>query len=303
MDRLVGTLTRHPPVSAVVTLGLGLLPGIGLLSGGLLALVLLLRGYLRALVVVAAAVGGLALVGWATGQGAGRILADPLAGPLLAVWLPTLVMAWVLRASRSLAMAFAVAALVGCAVVVGQLVLIADPFAVWQSILAPMLDQLKALNHRSAAEWKRDITAMAHLMPGMSAAGLVVGSGAMLLLARYFQARQLRPGAFGEEFRRFNLGWVVTVIASVVLVVRLVIDGPLFDNLAIVILALFLFQGLAVIHALRFARGWPRWVLVVFYILLALLPLWMLGLVSGAGLVDNWFDFRRLRSRPPKQRR
>lgn len=265
-----------------------------------MGLVLLLRGYLRAVAVLVLAIGGLALIGWATGQGAGWILIDPLMGPLLGIWVPTLLLAWVLKTSRSLALAFAVAAVVGCAVVVGQLVLIADPFAVWQAILAPMLEPLKALRGLSTAQWQQDLKAMAQLMPGMSAAGGLIGAGAMLLLARYFQARQVRPGAFGEEFRRLSLGRVVTVVASLVLVLRLILGGPVLDNLAIVMLALFLFQGLAVIHALRLARGWSRWVLVVFYILLALLPLWLLGLVSGAGLVDNWFDFRRLRSQPPE---
>jgi len=301
LDRIISGLTRNPPLGAVVTIGLGLIPGLNLLSGALLALVLLMRGYLRVLIVFAAATGGLALIGWAIGVGAGRMLADPLVGPLLGIWLPALVLAWVLKASRSLALTFAVAGLVACAVVVGQLVLITDPFGAWQSILSPMLEPLKALRDRSAAEWQQDIAAMARLMPGMSAAGVVVGSGAMVLLARYFQARQMRPGAFGDEFRRLRLGHVVTVVASLVLVARLVLDGPVLDNLAIVMLALFLFQGLAVIHALRLARGWPRWGLIIFYILLALLPLWMLGLVSGAGLVDNWFDFRRLRSPPPEK--
>ncbi|MGA7966686.1 MAG: hypothetical protein WCB49_12535 [Gammaproteobacteria bacterium] len=300
LDRLVGTLTRNPPLGAVVTLGLGLMPVLNVLSGALLALVLLWRGYLRTLLVLAAAVAGLALIGWATGQGAGRMLMDPFVGPLFGIWLPTLLLAWVLKASRSLALTFAVAALVGCAVVVGQLVLIADPFAMWLTILAQFLEPFKALRGLSAAQWHQDLEAMAHLMPGMSAAGGLVGAGAMLLLARYFQARQVRPGAFGEEFRRLRLGHVVTVIASLVLVLRLVLDGPVLDNLAIVMLALFLFQGLAVIHSLRLTRGWSIWVLVVFYILLVLLPLWLLGLVSGAGLVDNWFDFRRLRSQPPK---
>lgn len=299
-DRLVAALTRNPPVSAVVTLGLGMLPGLNLVSGALLGMVLLLRGYLRTLIVLLLATGGLAVIGWATGMGAGRILIDPLAGPLLGIWLPALLLAWVLKASRSLALALAVAAMVGCVVVVGQLVLIADPFAMWQAILAQALEPVKALRGLNAAQWHQDLKAMARLMPGMSAAGGIVGAGAMLLLARYFQARQIRPGAFGEEFRRLRLGYVVTVIASLVLVLRLVLNGPVLDNLAIVMLALFLFQGLAIIHSLRLARGWPIWVLVFFYILLVLLPLWLLGLVSGAGLVDNWFDFRRLRSPSPK---
>ncbi|MGH8272269.1 MAG: DUF2232 domain-containing protein, partial [Gammaproteobacteria bacterium] len=116
---------------------------------------------------------------------------------------------------------------------------------------------------------------------------------------RYAQARLLRPGAFGDEFRRLSMGRIVTVVASLILVARLIHPGLVLENLAIVMLAMFAVQGLAVMHALFRSYGWPRWVLVLVYVLIFLFPLWLLGLVSGAGLVDNWFDFRRLRSSPP----
>jgi len=91
------------------------------------------------------------------------------------------------------------------------------------------------------------------------------------------------------------------VAASLILVARLVYPALVLENLAIVVLAMFVFQGLAVVHALFRERGWPKWGLAVFYVLLALFTVWLLGLVSGAGLVDNWFDFRRLRSQPPSK--
>lgn len=282
----------------MIVLGLGLLPVLGLLSGALLALIVLLKGYTRSLAVLVAASAGLALLGWATGQGALHVLSDPLAGPLIGIWLPAFVLAWILRSGRSLTLAITFAGLLGCLAVVAQLVLIADPFGLWHALLSQWLAPLKALEGQGAEQWRNNLTAMARLMPGMAAAGAMVCAGAMLLLARYFQARLTRPGAFGEEFRRLSLGLAVSIVGSLVFVVRLLIDGPVLDNLAIVVLALFLFQGLAVIHALRYVRGWPRWGLAIFYAFLALFTLWILGLVSGAGLVDNWFDFRRLRSVP-----
>jgi len=205
-----------------------------------------------------------------------------------------------LRAGRSLPLAILVAGLLACLAVVAQLVLIADPIGFWRELLGQFLAILKQMpKAQEPAGMKVQLGAMALLMPGMFAAYSMVGVTAMLLLARYFQARLTRPGAFGEEFRRFSLGLTVSIAGALIFVARLLIAGPVLDNLAIVALALFLFQGLAVIHALRHMRNWPRWGLVLFYIALAVLQLWMLGLVSGAGLVDNWFDFRRLKS-PPK---
>jgi len=290
-----------PPTSAVITLALGLIPGLNLISGALLALVTLVRGYAQALLVFVAAAGGLALLGWATGRGAVPALLQVPGGPLLGIWVPALILALVLRAGRSLALAVVAGSVAGALVVIGQLTLIAEPLAMWQHILGKALAPLQALEGQTADQWHQNLTAMARLMPGVSAAGLLLGAGAMVILARYFQARLLRPGAFGAEFRRLNLGRVVTVAASLILVARLVYPALVLENLAIVVLAMFVFQGLAVVHALFRERGWPKWGLAVFYVLLALFTVWLLGLVSGAGLVDNWFDFRRLRSQPPSK--
>ncbi len=280
-----------------MALGLGLVPGVNLLSGALLALVALLRGYLHALLAVAVAVAGLAVIGWATGHGPVAIVLGVPRGPLLGIWAPVLLLAGVLRWGRSLAVTVAVGAVGGCLVVVGQLVLIAQPLVFWKSTLQKTLAPLKAMEGLDATQWQHTLEAMARLMPGVSAAGLLLGAGTMVLLARYLQARLLRPGAFGSEFRSLSLGRIVTIAASVVLVARLVYPGLLLENLAIVVLAMFVFQGLSVVHAVFVARGWPRWGLMFFYLSLVVFQLWALGLVSGLGLVDNWFDFRRLRTR------
>lgn len=282
-----------------MALGLGLIPGLNLLSGALLALVALLRGYAQALIVIAAAAAGLALLGWASGFGAVHALLEVPGGPLLGIWVPALVLALVLRSGRSLALAVAVGAFAGCLVVVGQLTLVADPVGFWHAVLAQSLGPLREFEGYTAAQWQRMLAAMAPLMPGMSAAGLLLAAVAMVLLARYLQARLVRPGAFGAEFRRLSVGRAVTVAASVVLVARLLHPGLILKNLAVVVVAMFLFQGLAVMHWTVRRFGWPRWTLVLFYLLVVVFNLWMLGLVSGTGLLDNFFDFRGLR-RPPE---
>lgn len=282
-------------------LGLGLIPGLNLLSGALLGLVVLARGYLKAVLAGVAALSGLAVIGWLIGQAPLASLIRPFGGTLFTVWVPIFVLAAVLRATRSLALVVVIAALAGSLVVIGQLVLIADPLQFWQHFLGQALAPVQALEGQSDVEWQKLIHGMARLMPGMSAAGMLLAVISMVCLGRYMQARLVRPGAFGEEFRRLSLGRVVTVVASAVLIARLIWPNMLLENLAIVMLVMFAFQGLAVIHALFRQHGWPRWPLVLLYVLIVLLPMWLAGLVSGAGLVDNWFDFRRLRNPPPAQ--
>lgn len=299
IDRFAERVSRSYPASSALTLGLGLVPGLSLLSGGLLALVTLLRGYAASALVLVTAVAVLALLGWASGTGPAAALVQPLGGPLLGVWVPAILLAAVLRASRSLALMVVAGAAGACLVVAGQLFLMAHPLAFWEHLLGQALAPLKSLEGQSDAQWQKSLAAEATLMPGVSAAAVMLYGAAMVLVGRYFQARLLRPGAFGEEFRQLSLGRVVTVLGSLVLVARIVYPVLVLKNLAIVMLAMFVFQGLAVIHALFRARHWPRAGLIVFYILFGLLPLPLAGVVSGAGLVDNWFDFRRLRASPP----
>ncbi len=284
----------------IVTLGLGILPGVSLLSGALLALVELIRGPLQAFLVGAIASVLLAILGLLANHNPWAALIQPLGGPLLGIWIPVLLLAFVLRWSRSLSLTLTVASLAGLLVVVGQMLLVAHPIEFWNHLLSQVLAQLPIMHGNKAKYWQEAIAHMARLMPGMSVAGGIFGVMVMLMLGRYAQARLIRPGAFGEEFRRLSLGYSVTIIASLLLVVRLVYPSLMFQNLAIVILAMFTFQGLAVIHALFKARAWPGYGLVILYVLIVLFPLWLLGVVSAAGLVDNWFDFRNLRQKAPK---
>ncbi|MGH8225705.1 MAG: hypothetical protein ACRER1_06105, partial [Gammaproteobacteria bacterium] len=213
-DRFVDRVTRVTPAGAALVLGFGLVPGLNLVSGALLALVVLLRGYVKAALVGGAAVIGLAAIGWALGQEPLRVLIEPLGGPLLATWVPVVLLAVILRSSRSLALMVAVGTLAASLVVIGQLVLIAEPILFWQHLLAQALEPIKSFRGFGDVPWQKTIVAMARLMPGVSAAGLLLAAVAMVLTGRYAQARLLRPGAFGDEFRRLSMGRIVTVVAS-----------------------------------------------------------------------------------------
>lgn len=280
----------------MLTLAMGLLPGVNILSGALLALIELIRGASRAVLVFALATVFLGLLAWLSGHPPAQALVQPLGVPVLGIWAPVLILAAILRFSRSLSLTLAVAALGGCLVVVAQLLILTDPLHVWMHLIKSALAVFPFEQaQRGTKAWEQSVQSMARLMPGLSAAFAIVAAMVMLLIGRYGQSLLVRPGAFGTEFRRLNLGYAITIVGSLLLVGRLVWPGLLFDNLAIVVLAMFMFQGLAVVHWFFFSRSWPKAGLVVMYALMVVFPLSLPGVVSAVGLVDNWFDFRHLR--------
>ncbi len=69
-------------------------------------------------------------------------------------------------------------------------------------------------------------------------------------------------------------------------------------NLTVILLVLYLFQGLAVVVHILTAKAFAKWVWVVIFALILLQPMFM-GLVIGIGLFDIWVDFRKIRNAPP----
>ncbi len=68
--------------------------------------------------------------------------------------------------------------------------------------------------------------------------------------------------------------------------------GFLLVNLAIVLALPFLFSGLAVVHAFAATRSSKAAILLVFYVLMALFA-WLVPVVIGLGIIDQWAGLRR----------
>ncbi|MBT6274440.1 MAG: hypothetical protein HOI95_09930 [Chromatiales bacterium] len=113
-----------------------------------------------------------------------------------------------------------------------------------------------------------------------------------LFLARLWHSRLDNPGGFGEEFRAlrfprwFAYGFAVMVVARLTLVGN---AGVYFDGLMRLGLMLFIFQGLAIAHAIVKSRGGSVGWLVALY---ATFPMSQFILALG-GFVDVFLDCRR----------
>ena len=264
------------------------------LSGGSVGLVTLTQGPREGLWNAAGAtalVAGLALL--LAGQPTVAV------GFAVMLWLPAWLLAMTLLVSRSLALMLLVNVLLAMTGVVGVYLLAADPAQWWYAYLTeqvmPMLKQAGMVIPDEAA-FNEGLEQASRMVTGTMAASISFGLAISLFIARWWQALvQDRPGAFGEEFRALRLGRIATLVAGVLALPALLSQGSvaeLSSNLLTVAVIAFLFQGLAVGHALvkRFQAS-QAWLVMMYLAVVLTLP-WGLLLVALVGAVDNGMDFR-----------
>jgi hypothetical protein len=213
----------------------------------------------------------------------------------LLLWVPVWLAAVVLRETRSLAMAMLVSSGLAMAGVLLVFILFGDPRQWW-------LEHLQALIGSVAAQQEIDTTALAELavqvapfMTGALAAGLSFAALTCLLLGRWWQSLLVKPGALRNEFYAVRLNRLLSLL-GIAVVALAALDFGVVSTLALqwalVVTVLFLFVGLAVVHAtlanLKAARGW----LIAIYVLMSLLPQALL-MVAATGMLDPWLDLRR----------
>lgn len=269
-----------------------LIPPISYLSGAIVALATLRNG---------ASEGGLIVAGSAALAGAFTWFMVGTPYPVIAfaaiTWLPVWLLAGVLRTSGSQGAALATAAAMGAALTVAFHLTLGDPAGWWREVLDEFINQRFAPSDPAAqARIDELLDAWAPAMTAFLGAAVTFGFVLTLLLARWWHAVLDNPGGFGREFRELRIdrrmGIVVAVLALATLVFNRASGGLAADLLAPAA-TIFLFQGLAVAHAVVAAReasvGW----LVGLYVLLGLLPPHVGVVLACLGFVDSWVDLRR----------
>jgi hypothetical protein len=274
------------------------LPPLSILSAAALALVTLrLGGQYGAVVMLAAAaiVAGLSYVSLGS--------AVPALMFLAALWLPLWLLAWVLRAGRSLSLASTVAGILGLVGVLLAHLLLGDMTAWWHQVLLNIFEPaMKAGGPLADRETvTRLLAGIARFMTGLMAAGVVLNAIMCLYLARGWQAALYNPGGFRSEFHELRLGqgmaWLtVLVIAGYVAPLGGV--SHVAGDMVVVMLSLFLLQGLAMAHAVVAIRNMHMaWLVGLYVIVFFALPQ-LMAVLALMGLADTWFDFRRRLAKP-----
>jgi hypothetical protein len=218
-------------------------------------------------------------------------------GTAMLLWLPVWIAASVLRATLSLAMTMLVLSGIAMLGVLLVYVLFGDPTAWWQQLLQGMVDSVASRPEFKDAtdSLSAFVSQAAPLMTGSLAAGLGFAALACLMLGRWWQSLLVKPGALRIEFYALRLNGALS-LAGIAIMALATLKLGVISNIAmqwsLIAMVVFLFVGVAVLHAtlanIKAAKVW----LIVAYVLMGLLPQ-ALMLVSVIGLLDPWLDLRR----------
>ncbi len=271
-------------VTSLLTVAGLLLPFLSYLSGGVApALVTLRKGAMAGLLVI---IGSLVLTAMFT------LLAgfNPqiVIAVAIGIWLPVWFCANVLRVTASQGQLIVAAGMCSLLYILMTHLILGNVAEWWDSWLKLWLDQV--LQEDSKAQYQEMLVTAAPLMNAMTAAGLFISLVTTLLVARWWQSLLFNLGGFRGEFHALRLprGLIFAVIAGLVLVfLDMAGPGTLAMDILLLLIFLYLFQGLAVIHrtvvSRKMAQGW----LIGMYMLLFVVPQSIL-LLACLGMVDSW---------------
>lgn len=297
MKALATFILRGPSqaiLAAVATAVLAmLLPPLSVISGATVALVTLRSGPRPGAMVMLGSTAFVALMAYLS---LGNVLPGVVFLALL--WLPLWILGWVLRETRSLALATAAAGMLGIVGVIVVYAIVGDVSAWWQQVLMTMFKPAMEAGGPLAgsAEVEPILANLSKIMTGVAAAGMSLNALMCLYLARAWQAQLYNPGGFREEFYALRLGQGLAMVSLIFIALSLLplgVVGHMAGEIVIVILSLYVLQGLAVLHAIVDQRKLHKaWLVVLYLVMLFVLPQLMV-LVAVMGLIDTWADFRR----------
>lgn len=282
---LTGTLLLPSPM---------LLPLAQIISGTVMALLVLQQGPAPATVQGAVAVAILAVSSLIVSAPVSQVLVNAMV-----IWLPVMLLAALTRRGRSLTLSLQTSVIAAIVGTIAFFVIVGDPVAFWMEALAKVSEAFRAmgLTQNAAVLYEqRELFA-----PQMTMLTIVSSWSlyAVVLLFGYGAFRTL-PGQ-NAPFGRFcdlNFGRVLAVIMAVSSVVSVLTGMVWLENLAFVAFAVFWLQGLAIVHWLYAEGRVPVWVVVLVYALVPLLNAMLILALAVTGYADAWFRFRSRMAAP-----
>ncbi|MSR14688.1 MAG: DUF2232 domain-containing protein [Gammaproteobacteria bacterium] len=284
-----GPLVAPLVIAAFALLAMIFVPAL-IVSGGLLGLVTLRHGAfegLRTLLIAGAlTLGVLLLINGRLGAAAASVFA---------AWLPVWSASQTLRRTGQQGAALANIGI--CAAGYAGLMRLANPDvdAFWRGRLTALGSAVEAQGGKFLTT--NEITLVGNLMHQVSIALLCTGLISMLLLGRWWQAGLYNPGGFRQEFYALAVPrWlsplaVGAALASLILKTQGGGAGAAGDFVLVLVLV-FSLQGLAILHASCAAKALTRGWLVGAYVMLGVVPQFVVPLLAVLGIADGTRKFR-----------
>ena len=208
----------------------------------------------------------------------------------LCIWAPVYLCCSVLRQTQSQGWLVFVAGTIASAYVLVLHWLIADVPGWWQQWMELWINN--AFPEGGGEQYQEVLVqaapAMNAIMAGAIASSLVVTS----LLSRWWQSSLFNPGGFRTEFYALRLPGAVIFLSLAGIILLYSSGGQQGSaglDILVVVIFMYLFQGLASVHRIVNAKKLPQIWLIVMYLLLVFMPQAIL-IIACLGLVDSWVN-------------
>jgi len=216
---------------------------------------------------------------------------------VLLAWLPSWLVAAVLRQTVSLAYSLQILTVMSLLAVVMLYVMYPNIGELWREPLDIIVKQLAEQSPDfSLAELKQTEDWIIEFLPGLFASSIMFGTVLSLLLGRWWQAVFYNPGGFGKEFQSLDLGKVSALCAITIMLIAAIVDSVFAVAMVTVVFVLYGMQALSLLHAAINIRQVNAAWLFVIYVIMFFVPHVLLLLVL-ASLADPWLNIRQRLSR------
>jgi len=196
----------------------------------------------------------------------------------------------VLRQTQSQGWLVFVAGTIACAYVLVLHWLIADVPGWWQQWMELWINN--AFPEGGGEQYQEVLVqaapAMNAIMAGAIASSLIVTS----LLSRWWQSLLFNPGGFRTEFFALRLPGAVIFLSLAGIILLYTSGGQKGAaglDILVVVIFMYLFQGLASVHRIVNEKKMSQIWLMVMYLLLVFMPQAIL-IIACLGLVDSWMN-------------
>jgi len=283
---LAGRIQAALFVLVSTTLAFLVFPPLIVYCNAAIALITLRKGWQQGIIYSLIATMTLVLVNVFSKQSINGVF---LAG--LIAWLPMVLVASILAITKSWSRVLQLILLIVLAIVFIFHMVNPDTILFWEQSFEQMKVELKEF-YTESTDIDELITLVAPLMTKTFIVFFMLLTILSLIIARNWQALLFNPGGFGKEFREIRIGKQASIGFFAGIALTAFSNNQLINDLIVVVITVFMFQGLSVIHALvktnKMSNGW----LVVLYILLFILLVPMFFMLSIIGAIDNFIDFR-----------
>lgn len=203
-------------------------------------------------------------------------------------WVPVMLLALTLVATRSLTLTLQISVIIAVVAMLLFQIVVTDPAAFWQ----PYLDVMSEIVTRNGLQLDTSVLTPDVITISVVLALWLIVTAGLFLGYWLYRLMPVETDDFGR-FRDLDLGRVIAFTAALASLLAFVIDAAWLENIAFVLLAMFLMQGLSIMHWLRGEGILPVAALVAVYVLLPILQVLLVMVLALVGYGDAWFGFRR----------